>query len=100
MSFTKTGIEGLVIFEPKVFGDHRGYFFESYNKKVFAENGITCDFVQDNQSYSKYGTIRGLHFQKAEYSQAKLVRVIKGKILDICVDLRSNSSTFGKYVAI
>lgn len=100
MSFIKTAIEGLVIFEPNVFGDNRGYLFESYNKKLFAENGIDCDFVQDNQSYSKYGTIRGLHFQKGEYAQAKLVRVIKGNILDVCVDLRPNSPTFGRHVTI
>lgn len=100
MPFIQTKIDGVVIFEPKVFKDDRGYFFESYNEKLFSANDITAKFIQDNQSYSKYGTIRGLHYQKGEFSQAKLVRVIKGEVLDVAVDLRLNSSTFGEYVGV
>lgn len=100
MPFIDTGIQGLWVFEPKVFPDSRGYFFESYNKKVFAENGIDCDFVQDNQSSSTYGVIRGLHFQLPPYSQAKLVRVLSGRILDVAVDIRRSSPTFGKHFTI
>jgi len=98
MPFIKTEIEDVIIFEPKVFRDSRGYFFESYNKKLFADNGIDVDFVQSNQSLSSFGTIRGLHFQKGDAAQAKLVRVIQGKVLDVAVDLRPNSPTFGKHV--
>lgn len=100
MPFLQTKIEGLVIFEPRVFEDDRGYFFESYNKHLFQDNGITTEFVQDNQSYSQYGTIRGLHFQKGEHAQAKLVRVVKGKVLDVAVDLRPNSPTYGQYESV
>ncbi len=100
MPFIDTGIQGLWVFEPKVFPDSRGYFFESYNKNVFAENGIDCDFVQDNQSSSTYGVIRGLHFQLPPYSQAKLVRVLSGRILDVAVDIRRSSPTFGKHFTI
>ncbi len=100
MSFIKTKIEDVVIFEPRVFQDDRGYFFESYNEKLFKENGIPNKFIQDNQSFSKYGTIRALHFQKGEHAQAKLVRVLKGKVLDVAVDLRPNSKTFGQHVAV
>lgn len=100
MPFIQTKIDGVVIFEPKVFKDDRGYFFESYNEKLFSANGITSKFIQDNQSYSKYGIIRGLHYQKGEFSQAKLVRVIKGEVLDVAVDLRLNSSTFGEYISV
>ncbi len=100
MPFIKTKIKDLVIFEPKVFGDDRGYFFESYNKKLFNDNGIDADFIQDNQSFSSYGTVRGLHFQKGEFAQAKLVRAVKGIVLDVAVDLRKDSETFGQYVAV
>lgn len=82
MIFIKTDILEVIIIEPNILGDDRGYFFESYNKKTLEEAGINVDFVQDNQSYSKYGTLRGLHFQKKEYAQSKLVRVVKGKVLD------------------
>ena len=91
-----TGFEGLFVIEPKVFGDHRGFFFESYNQKIFRELGINHIFVQDNESLSSYGTLRGLHFQEGEFSQAKLVRVVKGKVLDVVVDVRRDSKTYGK----
>ena len=100
MNFIKTDIDGVYIVEPKIWPDARGYFFESYNKKIFDEAGLIYDFVQDNQSKSSYGTIRGLHFQKGEFSQAKLVRAIEGTVLDVAVDLRAGSKTFGKHVAV
>jgi len=100
MQICKTAIEGLFILEPKISSDDRGYFFESYNKKTLSDLGINVEFVQDNQSKSNYGVIRGLHFQKGEAAQAKLVRVLSGKVLDVAVDLRSNSSTFGKHVSV
>lgn len=100
MNFIKTELDGVVIIEPKVFGDNRGYFFEAYNKNVFKQAGIDCDFVQDNQSFSSQGTIRGLHCQLGEWAQAKLVRVLSGKVIDVAVDFRKNSPTFGKYVAV
>lgn len=100
MNFIKTAIEGVTIIEPKIFADERGYFFESYNEAEFIKNGITNRFVQDNQSKSCYGVIRGLHCQLGEHSQAKLVRVLKGKVLDVAVDIRKGSPTFGKYVAV
>ena len=100
MIFTKTELEGVYILEPRVFTDSRGYFFESYNEQEFKKNGLDYTFVQDNQSFSKYGTIRGLHFQKGEHAQAKLVRVISGEVLDVAVDIRRNSPTFGKHVAV
>lgn len=100
MNFIKTEIDGVVIVEPRVFEDNRGYFFESYNEAEFVKNGITNHFVQDNQSKSGYGVIRGLHCQLGEHAQAKLVRVLKGKVLDVAVDARKNSPTFGKYVAV
>ena len=100
MKVTKTEIDGVFIIEPQVFEDERGYFFESYNKEKLKEQGIDYDFIQDNQSKSKYGTIRGIHFQKGEYAQAKLVRVLEGTVLDVAVDLRKDSPTFGKYVAV
>lgn len=100
MNFIKTEIDDVYIVEPKIFEDSRGYFFESYSKKLFSEFGLNYDFIQDNQSKSSYGTIRGLHFQKGEYSQAKLIHVLDGLILDVAVDLRINSKTFGKYVAV
>ncbi len=100
MFFTKTDIEGVVIIEPQIFEDSRGYFYENYNKKLFKKAGIDTEFVQDNQSYSTYGTLRGLHFQKDKWAQAKLVRVIKGRVLDVVVDIRKTSSTFGKYISV
>jgi dTDP-4-dehydrorhamnose 3,5-epimerase len=96
----ETGLGGLVIIEPKIFGDERGYFFESYNASRFNEIGIKTNFVQDNESKSGYGVIRGLHFQLNPHAQTKLVRVIEGCIIDIALDLRSNSPTFGKYYSI
>jgi dTDP-4-dehydrorhamnose 3,5-epimerase len=96
MSFSETGIPGLLIFEPKVFGDSRGYFFESYNEKNFIQCGILENFVQDNESSSTYGVIRGLHYQQAPYEQAKFIRVFEGRILDVVVDIRKGSPTYGK----
>lgn len=98
--FEYTTIPGPIVITPKVFSDERGYFFESYNQNTLKDAGITCDFVQDNQSYSEYGTLRGLHFQIGEHAQSKLVRVISGVVLDVCVDLRNNSPTFGKHLAV
>lgn len=101
MQVIKTDIEGVLIIEPKVFGDARGYFFESFNEKVFnAETGLEIRFVQDNESKSSYGVLRGLHFQKPPFVQSKLVRVVKGRVLDVAVDLRKNSPTYGKYVSV
>ncbi len=100
MNFIKTKIEGVYIVEPKIFNDARGYFFESYNQNEFIKNGITNQFVQDNQSKSSYGVIRGLHMQLPPFSQAKLVRVLQGKVLDVAVDVRKNSPTFGEHVAV
>lgn len=100
MNFIKTELEGVIIVEPKVFEDSRGYFFESYNEVEFFKNGITARFVQDNQSFSAYGVVRGLHCQLAPYEQAKLVRVLEGKVLDVAVNIRKNSPTFGKYIAV
>ncbi len=100
MNFKKLEIEGLVVIEPKVFEDSRGYFFESYNKKIFAQNGIKEDFVQDNQSLSQKGVVRGLHFQAPPFAQGKLVRVLQGKVMDVAVDLRKNSPTFGQYQTV
>lgn len=100
MNFVKTDIEGLYIIEPKIFKDSRGYFFECYNETEFARNGITNRFVQDNQSKSSYGVVRGLHCQLGEHSQAKLVKVLKGRVLDVAVDIRKGSPSFGKHFAI
>ena len=100
MNFIKTAIDGVYIIEPKVFEDGRGYFFESYNKAEFEKNGLYYDFVQDNQSKSSYGVVRGLHFQKGAAAQAKLVRVLEGTVLDVAVDLRRASPTFGQHVAL
>lgn len=101
MKIKETELEGCLIIEPTIFDDGRGYFFESFNQKVFQEKtNINTVFVQDNQSMSHRGVLRGLHFQKGEYAQAKLVRVIKGKALDVAVDIRPNSSTFGKSFSI
>lgn len=99
MKCIKTEIPDVIIFSPRVFEDNRGYFFESYNKKLFQNIGIIQEFIQDNQSYSKYGTVRGLHFQKGSDAQAKLIRVISGRILDVSVDIRASSPTFGKFVS-
>ncbi len=96
MGFETTNIPGLLIYEPDVFEDSRGYFFESYNERKFAEAGLNNKWVQDNQSSSAYGVIRGLHYQLSPFAQAKLIRVLKGKILDVVVDIRKNSPTFGK----
>jgi dTDP-4-dehydrorhamnose 3,5-epimerase len=100
MKITPTGFEGLLIIEPDVFDDSRGYFFETYNRRVFAENGIQTRFVQDNQSCSKKNVIRGLHFQKPPFAQTKLVRVITGVIQDVVVDLRKKLPTYGTYFSI
>ncbi len=100
MEVIKTDIEGLLVLEPRVFGDSRGYFFESFNVRTFEEAVGDVTFVQDNESKSSYGVVRGLHFQKPPHAQAKLVRVVKGKVLDVAVDLRKESPTFGKHVAV
>ena len=100
MRFEKPEIEDLIILEPRVFEDKRGHFFESFNKQVFIENGIDIDFVQDNQSLSQKGVLRGLHFQAPPFAQAKLIRVISGSVLDVAVDIRKNSPTYGKHLAI
>ena len=100
MNITKTDIEGLIIIEPQIFKDSRGCFFESWNAKKFKQLGISEDFVQDNQSVSSKGVLRGLHFQNPPYAQAKLVRVIEGSVLDVAVDLRKNSPTYGKHVSV
>jgi len=101
MTITKTPIEGLLILTPRIFGDNRGYFFESYNFTSFNNAvGYEVNFVQDNQSYSTKGVLRGLHLQKGEFSQAKLVRVTKGEVLDVAVDLRKGSATYGQHYGI
>ncbi len=100
MIIIKTEIEGVVILEPRVFGDSRGYFSESYNRKEFEEAVGRVDFVQDNESKSSYGVVRGLHFQKGEAAQAKLVRVVRDKVLDVAVDIRKGSPTYGRHVAV
>lgn len=101
MNVVKTDIEGVLIIEPRLFGDSRGYFFESFNKRDFSSlTGFDIAFVQDNESMSHYGVLRGLHFQKPPYAQSKLVRVVKGKALDVAVDIRKGSPTFGRYVAV
>jgi dTDP-4-dehydrorhamnose 3,5-epimerase len=100
MKFVNTPIEGLVIIEPTVFGDNRGYFLESYNKKKFEESIGKVSFVQDNESKSSKGVFRGLHFQKPPYAQAKLVRCIEGKVLDVSVDIREGSETFGQHITV
>ena len=100
MNFIKTDIDGVIIVEPKIFKDNRGYFFESYNEAEFVKNGIPNRFIQDNQSMSSYGVVRGLHCQLGDKSQAKLVRVLQGKVLDVAVDVRPDSPTFGKHVAV
>ena len=100
MEVIKTAIEGLVIIDPKVFGDARGYFFESFSKREFEEKVRKINFVQDNESMSSYGVMRGLHFQAPPFSQSKLVRCVKGKVLDVAVDIRKGSPTYGKHVAV
>lgn len=101
MKIRETGIDGLIVIEPDVYGDSRGYFMESFSEKKFRElTGIEVTFVQDNESKSSYGVVRGLHFQRAPYAQSKLVRVVSGRVLDVAVDLRQGSETFGKHFSI
>jgi dTDP-4-dehydrorhamnose 3,5-epimerase len=100
MPFTKTPLPGVIIFNPNVFPDERGFFFESYNQHLFQANHISAVFVQDNQSLSSYGVIRGLHYQREPHAQSKLVRVLQGKILDVVVDMRAGSPAFGKSYSI
>jgi len=100
MIIKETGIEGLQILEPKVFKDPRGYFYESYNKERLEQEGIHYNFIQDNQSRSSYGVIRGLHYQKAPHAQAKLVRVTEGAVFDVAVDMRPGSPSFGKWFGL
>lgn len=101
MIIVPTDLSGCLLIKPKVFRDPRGYFYESFNRASFeAETGLTVDFVQDNEAFSNYGVIRGLHFQRGEYAQAKLVRVITGKVLDVVVDIRVDSPTYGQHIAV
>ena len=100
MNYIQTEIDGVWLIEPKVFFDERGYFMEAFKKEEFESHIGPVNFVQDNESKSSFGVLRGLHYQKGEYSQAKLVRVIKGEVLDVAVDLRKSSPTFGKYVSV
>ena len=101
INIIKTDIDGVLIIEPKVFGDARGYFLESFNAKEFAEKtGLNINFVQDNESMSSYGVMRGLHFQKPPYTQSKLVRCVKGAVLDVAVDIRKGSPTYGNHIAV
>lgn len=100
MDFFKTPLEGLLVLTPRVFTDNRGYFYESYNKRTLEEAGLNVDFVQDNESFSSQNTLRGLHFQKPPYAQAKLVRVLDGVVWDVVVDLRSESPTFGQWFGV
>lgn len=100
MEIIKTSIEGLVIIQPKVFNDERGYFMESFKESFIKENFPDVHFIQDNESRSSYGVLRGLHFQKPPFEQTKLVRVVQGEVLDVAVDLRPNSKTFGKYESV
>ena len=100
MQVMETELKDALIIEPKVFGDSRGYVFESWNKQALLEAGLACDFIQDNESRSHYGVLRGLHFQAAPYTQAKLVRVITGTVLDVIVDIRRGSPTFGRHIGV
>lgn len=100
MEYIATELQGVFIIEPKVINDDRGYFFEAWKKEEFEKHVGKVDFIQDNESKSSYGVLRGLHYQKGDSSQAKLVRVVKGKVLDVAVDMRRSSPTFGKYVAV
>ncbi len=100
MPFTPTSLPGLIVFEPQVWEDDRGYFFESYNQRLFAAHGIDAVFVQDNQARSAQGVLRGLHYQVGDYAQAKLVRVIEGAVFDVAVDMRPDSPTYGKWFGL
>ena len=100
MNYNETFIKGVFVIEPKVFNDSRGYFFEAWKKQEFLDHVGPVDFIQDNESKSSYGVLRGLHYQKGEFAQAKLVRVIKGKVLDVAVDIRRSSPTFGQHVMV
>jgi dTDP-4-dehydrorhamnose 3,5-epimerase len=100
MKIQKTNIEGLVIIQPDIYGDERGYFFESFQKEKFRQLGIEADFVQDNESMSTRGVLRGLHFQAPPFAQGKLVRVIRGSVMDVAVDLRKESMTYGKWESV
>ena len=100
MNIIETNIEGVIIIEPRLFEDERGYFFESFNQKEFQEKVCKTSFIEDNESKSSYGVIRGLHFQKPPFAQSKLVRVVKGSVLDVAVDIRKGSPTFGQHVAV
>jgi dTDP-4-dehydrorhamnose 3,5-epimerase len=100
MPFITTHISGLLIFEPIIYKDERGHFFESYNEQTFHKEGVTNRFVQDNQSFSSYGVIRGLHYQLDPHAQCKLIRVLRGKILDVAIDLRKSSPSYGKWISV
>ena len=100
MEVIKTGIEGVVVIEPRIFKDERGYFFESFSQREFNEKVMPVNFVQDNESMSSYGVMRGLHFQQMPYTQSKLVRCVKGAVLDVAVDIRKGSPTYGQHVAL
>jgi len=100
MAFTKTKFVGVFVFDPLIFEDERGFFYESYNERLFQQNGISTKFIQDNQSFSYYGVIRGLHYQLEPHAQAKLIRVLQGSILDVIVDIRKGSPTFGKWLSM
>lgn len=100
MNYIETEIKGVFVIEPRVFPDQRGYFFEAWKKEEFEQHVGRVDFIQDNESKSSYGVLRGLHYQKGDFSQAKLVRVIKGRVVDVAVDIRRNSPTFGKHVMV
>jgi dTDP-4-dehydrorhamnose 3,5-epimerase len=100
MKITRTNLEGVLVIQPAVFKDSRGYFFESYNKDVFIKSGVNTEFVQDNESLSQKDVLRGLHFQNPPFAQAKLVRVIKGAVLDVAVDIRKKSPTYGKHFSV
>ena len=100
MPFIETPIPDLMLFEPKIWGDDRGYFFESYNENIFKDAGIKAHFVQDNQAQSSYGVLRGLHYQVGEAAQAKLVRVLSGEVLDVVVDIREDSPTYGQWYSV
>ncbi len=100
MLFIKTQFPGLIVFEPKVFEDNRGYFFESYNQNLFSKEGIKINFIQDNQARSSFGVVRGLHFQRPPFAQTKLIRVLSGEIIDVAADIRKNSPTYGRAYSI
>ncbi|HVW96550.1 MAG TPA: dTDP-4-dehydrorhamnose 3,5-epimerase [Mucilaginibacter sp.] len=100
MKVTETGIAGLLVIEPRIFSDDRGYFYESYNKTILSDCGITADFVQDNQSFSRKGTVRALHGQANPFAQGKLVRVVSGRVIDVAVDIRKNSPTYGQHFSV